>query len=247
MAQPRNAAQRSTAPKVPRKSSVSKESSGQLDGGRARDREVIEAAVEIFWEKGYANASVQDVADRLGMLKGSLYYYINSKESLLVKIFDDSHAEIKDITDVAMASEGSALERLARYLTNYALWTLTHIKRAGLYSREWRYASADLRSSLDQHSRYYNRSLRSLIVSCQEEGSIPLAVDVRVAPLFIWSAFTALPDWFNPERDSVNVVADRYVVMALGALSVTNLPDLTLKSEVPASTPTATRTRKPRA
>ena len=201
---------------------TSEDGSGQLDGGRARDREVIEAAVEIFWEKGYANTSVQDVADRLGMLKGSLYYYISAKESLLVKIFDDSHAEIKSITDAAMASEGTSLDRLTRFLTNYASWTLTHLKRAGLYSREWRYASADLRASLVEHSRYYNRSLRTLIIACQEEGSIPQEVDARLAPNFIWAAFTALPDWFNPSRDTESSVAERYVGMALGALSVTD-------------------------
>lgn len=211
----------SAAKKVAR-SRGSKEGSAQLDGGRARDREVIEAAVEIFWEKGYANTSVQDVADRLGMLKGSLYYYINAKESLLVKIFDDSHAEIKSITDAAMASDGTSLDRLTRFLTNYASWTLTHLKRAGLYSREWRYASADLRASLVEHSRYYNRSLRSLIIACQEEGSIPLSVDARLAPNFIWAAFTALPDWFNPDRDTETSVAERYVTMALGALCVTD-------------------------
>jgi len=200
---------------------ASKEGSGQLDGGRARDREVIEAAVEIFWEKGYVNTSVQDVADRLGMLKGSLYYYINAKESLLVKIFDDSHTEIKSITDAAMASEGTSLDRLTRFLTNYASWTLTHLKRAALYSREWRYASEDLRASLVEHSRYYNRSLRSLIIACQEEGSIPAGVDARLAPNFIWAALTALPDWFNPARDAEASVTERYVGMALGALGVT--------------------------
>jgi AcrR family transcriptional regulator len=202
------------------RSRATKDGSGQLDGGRARDREVIEAAVEIFWEKGYANTSVQDVADRLGMLKGSLYYYINAKESLLAKIFEDSHSEIRSITDAAMASEGTSLNRLTRFLTNYAMWTLTHLKRAGLYSREWRYASEDLRASLMEQSRYYNRSLRSLIVACQEEGSIPLEVDARLAPNFIWAAFTALPDWFNPARDTEASVAERYVGMALGALSV---------------------------
>ena len=76
------------APRKPRavtdgdRSTVTKPGPGSLNGNRARDREVIEAAVKIFWEKGYANASVQDVADALGMLKGSLYYYIDSKERL---------------------------------------------------------------------------------------------------------------------------------------------------------------------
>jgi len=217
-----NSGAKAASPKKAVRARATKDGSGQLDGGRARDREVIEAAVEIFWEKGYANTSVQDVADRLGMLKGSLYYYINAKESLLVKIFDDSHSEIKSITDAALASDGTSLDRLTRFLFNYASWTLTHIKRAGLYSREWRYASEDLRASLIEHSRYYNRSLRTLILACQEEGSIPPEVDARLAPNFIWAAFTALPDWFNPARDTEASVAERYVGMALGALCVTD-------------------------
>src|SRR4051812_25001793 len=50
---------------------------------RNREAEVIDAAVEVFFEKGYSAASIQDVADRVGVLKGSLYYYIDSKEDLL--------------------------------------------------------------------------------------------------------------------------------------------------------------------
>ena len=38
-----------------------------LDGGKGRDREVMQAAIELFWEKGYAATSVQDVADALGI------------------------------------------------------------------------------------------------------------------------------------------------------------------------------------
>src|SRR5680860_816646 len=39
-----------------------------------REREIIDAAAEVFHEKGYAGASIQDVADAVGILKGSLYY-----------------------------------------------------------------------------------------------------------------------------------------------------------------------------
>lgn len=74
-----------------------------LDGGRVRDREVLDAAINIFWEKGYSGTSVQDVADALGMLKGSLYYYIDSKEDLLEMIFSDSHDEVQKITDEVLA------------------------------------------------------------------------------------------------------------------------------------------------
>jgi TetR/AcrR family transcriptional regulator, cholesterol catabolism regulator len=201
----------------------SKAGAGTLNGARARDREVIEAAVKIFWEKGYANASVQDVADALGMLKGSLYYYIDSKERLLEKIFDDSHAELSQIAEAASKGEGPAVDRMARFLFDYAMWTLTHLEQAGLYSREWRYASDQLKSSLGQQQRFYDRILRKLIVEGQEEGSLSPDVEPRAASLFIWSAFTGLPDWYRPaSKADARKTAAMYVELARRAWGATS-------------------------
>lgn len=191
---------------------------GSLDGGRARDREVIETAVRIFWEKGYAGASVQDVADALGMLKGSLYYYIDSKESLLLKIFEDSHNEIVELVDAATSSEGRAVDRLATYLREYAMWTLAHLERAGLLAREWRHAPEPLRSTLAERSRYYDRVLADLIAEARAEGDIPADVDPRRASVFIWSAFTSLPDWYQPSRGKPQKISDDYVQLAMSTL-----------------------------
>jgi AcrR family transcriptional regulator len=49
--------------------------------------ELIEVATDVFYAKGYDAASLQDIADRLGMFKGSLYYYIQSKEDLLYDVY----------------------------------------------------------------------------------------------------------------------------------------------------------------
>ncbi len=51
---------------------------------KRRDQEVIDAAAKVFYERGFADASVQDVADELGILKGSLYHYIETKEDSAV-------------------------------------------------------------------------------------------------------------------------------------------------------------------
>jgi AcrR family transcriptional regulator len=196
---------------------------GSLNGTRARDREVIEAAVKIFWEKGYANTSVQDVADALGMLKGSLYYYIDSKERLLEKIFDDSHAELSVIAQAALSSDEPAADRTARFLFDYAMWTLTHLERAGLYSREWRYASDALKTSLAEQQRFYDRTLRELLLKGQQEGSIAKDLDPRGASLFIWAAFTGLPDWYRPaSKADARKIAAMYVELARSACGATS-------------------------
>jgi TetR/AcrR family transcriptional regulator, cholesterol catabolism regulator len=214
-------------PRKPRaaadRDAASKPAPGALNGTRARDREVIEAAVKIFWEKGYANASVQDVADALGMLKGSLYYYIDSKETLLKKIFDDSHAELRHITEAATSAGGPAAERTARFLYDYALWTLSHLERAGLYAREWRYASDALKTSLAEQQRFYDRTLRQLLVEGQQEGSVSASVDPRGASLFIWAAFTGLPDWYRPStKAEARKVSAMYVELARRACGATD-------------------------
>jgi len=210
---------RAVAAKVAAPSQRAKRGTGaSLNGERARDREVIETAVRIFWEKGYASASVQDVADALGMLKGSLYYYIDSKESLLRKIFEDSHSEIVALTEVVTDADGSAMERLDRFLRDYAMWTLTHLERAGLYSREWRYAGPTLKATLTTQQKYYDAHLRHLIVAGQSEGDLDPQVDPRRASAFIWAAYTGLPDWFRATGPhSADEVASTYVDLALRA------------------------------
>src|ERR1700679_3195574 len=81
--------------------------------GRRRDREVLRAATTVFYERGYASATVQDVADALGMLKGSLYYYIDSKEDLLYRLLLEIHDGVDEVLAEVEAAEGlSGIEKL---------------------------------------------------------------------------------------------------------------------------------------
>jgi AcrR family transcriptional regulator len=54
----------------------------------ATDAEIVEAAARIFREKGYHAASMQDIAEAVGLLKGSLYHHISSKQHLLLEILE---------------------------------------------------------------------------------------------------------------------------------------------------------------
>ncbi len=51
--------------------------------------EILKAAARVFRIKGYHATRIQDIADALGMQKGSLYYYISTKEDLLRGLVED--------------------------------------------------------------------------------------------------------------------------------------------------------------
>ncbi|WP_344620945.1 TetR/AcrR family transcriptional regulator [Dactylosporangium salmoneum] len=201
---------------MPPSKAAPKKTDAPLNGRRSRDREVIEAAVKLFWEKGYASTSVQDVADELGMMKGSLYYYIDGKDDLLRKIFEDSHREVQEIAERHRAADGKAVDRLRAFFEEYALWCLTHLQRASLYAREWRHASEDLRALMAVQRRYYDELLVPMIKSAIAEGSVSADLDIRMANYFIMSAITSIPDWFDPAgKLSADAVAKRYADLAM--------------------------------
>ena len=51
--------------------------------------EILKAAAKVFRTKGYHATRIQDIADALGMQKGSLYYYISTKEDLLKGLVEE--------------------------------------------------------------------------------------------------------------------------------------------------------------
>ena len=52
----------------------------------ARRADILRAAGEVFYELGYHAASMEKIADRAGILKPALYYYVRSKEDLLFEL-----------------------------------------------------------------------------------------------------------------------------------------------------------------
>jgi AcrR family transcriptional regulator len=65
---------------------------------RSDTRERIQAtALELFAEHGYEKTSLREIAERLHVTKAALYYHFNSKEDIVVSLFDGLIAEIDAI------------------------------------------------------------------------------------------------------------------------------------------------------
>lgn len=78
-----------------------------------RIQEILTAAAELFGERGYDAVSLDDVAERLDVTKGSLYYYFASKDELAVAAIETLGAGwTARLEELAATREGSAAERL---------------------------------------------------------------------------------------------------------------------------------------
>ncbi|HEY4409795.1 MAG TPA: TetR/AcrR family transcriptional regulator [Acidimicrobiia bacterium] len=155
---------------------------------RKRESEVIDAAVQVFFRKGYAAASIQDVADEVGVLKGSLYYYIDSKEDLLSRIFDESHRQASEIIEEVTALDVAPLERIRLFVVRYVTWYLANFERTTLYFNEWRHLTGARRTRVLNQRRDYDQFIRDLVVAAQERGEVAPEISPKYASFLIHGA-----------------------------------------------------------
>ena len=80
-------------------------------------RDIISAAHRLFTTQGFAKTSMADIASACGLLKGSIYHYFDSKESLIESVLQSSLAyKSLGLIPIAYNEEIPPRERLERFL-----------------------------------------------------------------------------------------------------------------------------------
>ena len=184
-----------------------------------RREEIYESAIAIFNEKGYTRTSVQEIAETIGVLKGSLYYYIDSKEDLLVGIFDQTDREFLELIDQAFELDVSDVERLHSFARAWCLWYLENIERARIYVNDWTHLAEARRNHVAEMRKEYGRKVQGLIDRAVKELGVEPVVDPRHARLYIFSAVNGLPMWYRRSgAASAEQIAEDYAQLIVGTV-----------------------------
>ena len=164
-----------------------------------RDNEVLAAAGKVFYERGYANATVQDVADELGILKGSLYHYIDNKEDLLYRLFVEIHEDgVELILDpVREAKALSALERLELFVHLQARFNLEHLTRIAVYHNDFDRLGPARRANLLERRQDHEGMFIELLREVERE--VGLEMGPSVASKLAYGTFIWMYRWYDAD------------------------------------------------
>lgn len=159
--------------------------------------EIIDAAAEIFWEKGYHSTSMQDIADRVGILKGSLYYYIASKTDLRAEVLSEVHHSGISKMRQLVSSEDDPLQRLYNMCHSHVLHVCANLARTAVFLREIRRVSAEEKARIGVNDLAYANLFQEAIGAAQAQGFIRLDVNVELAGLCTLSGLNSVYTWFR--------------------------------------------------
>lgn len=172
---------------------------------RNRDTEILDAAISVFSKRGYSGASLQEIADRVGILKGSLYHYITSKESLLFRIMSELHREAEEMQVEIDKLDLPVEEKFLTYVERLARWYLIHRERTSLYQSEWRYLEGDFGQEVRAQRRRFAAYMQAIVQEAVSAGLAPADTEVDVATKFVLSAIDSIPGWrLSPDATDVD-------------------------------------------
>ena len=85
------------------------------DVSEERKDQILDAASEVFAEKGFSETRMDDIVEQSGLSKGTLYWYFKSKDEIILSIFERMFSHEFQALEKLVATEGSATERLLFY------------------------------------------------------------------------------------------------------------------------------------
>jgi TetR/AcrR family transcriptional regulator, cholesterol catabolism regulator len=188
-------------------------------GRASRGEEVYAAALRLFNQKGYHATSMQDIAEAVGLYKGSLYHYIGGKEDLLVRVFERAMGSLLEEVELVVADVSvSPRDQLRLVVEAHVRAVADNLDALTVYLHEFRaLAGESLGNVRAQRERY--RQLVETIVSRGVLLGEFAAADVAVTTLGILGMCNWLAQWYRPGgRLSAREIGSQFADLMLEGL-----------------------------
>ena len=182
----------------------------------ARRDELTRQAARLFAERGFHGTSMGDLADALGVQKGSLYSLTGSKQELLFQTMREGALAFHAALD-AIPEEAPAVERIRHALRGHLRVVAEQLDVATVFTREWRYLEDAYREEILAERRRYEERWRALFQEGVESGDLRTDVDVGAAALLVLSAANWAYTWLVPDRDT-DELADRFTALLVDGI-----------------------------
>ena len=152
---------------------------------------ILQAAEEVLMEKGYHETSIDEIAARVGIAKGTVYLHFASKEDLVIALFAQDLEKFQQLVGSTVASELTARAKMEAIL---------HVLYGSFFSRRYQLLyslsnSADLRRIFVEKKgcmREVWEQISALITILLEEGKAAGEFDTTIPTSVMLSAFFSL-------------------------------------------------------
>jgi AcrR family transcriptional regulator len=170
--------------------------------------QAIKSAAAVFADKGFHGSSTRDIAERMGIKQGSLYYYFKSKEEALGEVCLFGIEEYVEHMKVIAASEQSFESKLMATVTSHLSSYRERNEALKVYNNERFYLPDDKRSKLKVLGSTYRQMLENIFEAGVVNGTLRESIDCHFAAQAVIGICNAWGEIIvrDPDRDLFDII-----------------------------------------
>jgi len=171
------------------------------DRYQQKHQDAVRAAAAVFADKGFHGASTKDIAERMGIKQGSLYYYFKSKEEALGEVclygIEEYVRRMDDIVASDQPFEAKLLATVTSHLSSYR----EKNEALKVHNNERHYLPEEKRITLKQLGSHYRQILEAMFREGVKDGVLRDSLDCHFAAQSVIGICNAWGDHIVRDKD----------------------------------------------
>lgn len=189
---------------------------GTREGAPHTSKRIQDAALELFYERGFQATTMREIALACGLTPGALYNHFSSKDQLLGSMLVDIHRKLESTLEAALASAGDdPREQLRAYSRAHGFFHTQYVIEARVGNREIGSLPEDAAAQVVEIRRRATETLRTILESGRSIGHFDVPNVTAVSNLILTMGM-AIANWFRQGRElSHEGMADLHAEMVM--------------------------------
>ena len=160
---------------------------------------IATAAVRLFGGRGYNGTTMRDLAQEVGLLAGSLYAHIDSKETLLAEIVQSGFEVFLTMARRLETSSDRPEVKLRAAIVAHMALVAENPERTLMILHQWRFLSDPNRKKAIAMRRSYAQTFMKIVEDGKTSGAFSPKLNTRIAVFALLGALNWTPEWYSPE------------------------------------------------
>jgi AcrR family transcriptional regulator len=164
----------------------------------AKRRRIIEAAAEVFYERGFVAGTTKEVAAKVVLSQPAIYHYFGSKDVLLQEIARRVDRDMMQVLERGRARATSARVQLIAIIHEFTAAAAQDRELFAVYYKELHVLPEDIRSQIARHEGEFVAGVAGVVGKLQAEGSLPAQQPTTALTEAILGMVSWLHRWYRP-------------------------------------------------
>ncbi|MGI6318523.1 MAG: TetR/AcrR family transcriptional regulator [Firmicutes bacterium] len=189
--------------------------------GKNKRDDILYEAGKLFRRKGFNGTSMQDIASEVGILKGSIYYYFNSKDEIFREVLNKGISPVLKKAELIKSKNLPPDKKLRELIKDHIHYIMDNNYSLVLFFQEKENISANQTKQYVESRNKYEKIFKDVLNEGIKQGVFP-PVNVSLTVFAILGMCNWIIQWYNPSGPSSHDEIIEHMVYLICDLMLNN-------------------------